>query len=221
MALDEKILHRYIEDGIPVLRLYGWAAPSFTYGVSQVPELEIDTALCASDGIQIARRMTGGGVFFHHDEITYSLVCGKVDIGEPEDVMVSYRQISAFLISFYESLGLSASFALENNDFKNRRAPHQLCAASREKYDIVIDGRKIGGNAQKRKKRAIFQHGSIPLNIDWEFMRRYVRNLPEHISLNSTTLTAELKNVPDKQALEQKLIDAFSACIRRQLYGRE
>ncbi|MDP2912724.1 MAG: lipoate--protein ligase family protein, partial [Candidatus Omnitrophota bacterium] len=168
MALDEKIFHRYMIEGIPVFRVYGWSAPSFTYGVSQSPESKIDMAKCGADNIQIAKRMTGGGVLFHDDEITYSIVCGKGDIGEPDNVLVSYRKICAFLISFYKSLGLEASFALEAEDFKNRCAPHELCSASREKYDIIINSKKIGGNAQKRKSRAVFQHGSIPISIDWK-----------------------------------------------------
>jgi lipoate-protein ligase A len=208
MALDEKIFHRYMEDGIPVFRVYGWRSPSFTYGVSQKPENEIDIKRCALDGVQIARRMTGGGVLLHHNEITYSLVCAKEDIGEPAAVFVSYRRTCAFLISFYRSLGLTASFALEAGDFKNRCAPHELCSASREKYDVIINGKKIGGNAQKRKRRAVFQHGSIPISVDWDFMRRYARSLPEDISSEVTTLAEELKRVPDRRVLEDMLIGA-------------
>jgi lipoate-protein ligase A len=210
MALDEKIFHRYIEDGKPAFRVYGWQVPSFTYGVSQKPQAEINLAQCVHDGIQIAQRMTGGGVLFHHNEITYSLVCAKEDIGEDKDVFVSYQQICAFLISFYESLGLKASFALEAEGFKDKSRAHPLCSASREKYDIVINAKKIGGNAQKRKREAIFQHGSIPLSIDWELMRRYVRFLPEEAILGSTTLTEEIGNIPDKKILEEKLIDVVA-----------
>ena len=208
MALDEKIFLRYMEDGIPVFRVYGWGSASFTYGVSQKPENEIDLKRCSLDGVQVAKRITGGGVLFHRDEITYSLVCAKEDIGEPDGVFVSYRKICAFLISFYTSLGLDSSFALEAEDFKKRCAPHELCSASREKYDIVINGRKIGGNAQKRKRRAVFQHGSIPLSVDWDFVRRYVRSLPGDISSGVTTLTEELNRLPDKLILENMLIDA-------------
>jgi len=210
MALDEKIFHRYIEDGIPVFRIYGWESPSFTYGISQKPENEIDTKRCALDGIGIAKRMTGGGVLFHHNEITYSLVCSKEDIGEPDSVFVSYRRICAFLISFYRSLGLDASFALEAEGFKRECAQHALCSASREKYDIVINSRKIGGNAQKRKARAVFQHGSIPISVDWDLVRRYVRSLPEDISSGVTTLTGELKYVPNRRILEDLLIAAVA-----------
>lgn len=210
MALDEKMLSRYIEDGVPVFRIYSWQVPSFTYGTSQQAESGIDLKRCADDGIGIAQRMTGGGVLFHHNEITYSFVCSKMDVGEARGVFVSYRQICAFLISFYESLGLKASFALESDDFKDKCAPHELCSASREKYDIVINGRKIGGNAQKRKRQAVFQHGSIPLSIDWELARRYLASLPKDISSGVTTLSDELINMPSKEFLEDKLIEAFA-----------
>ena len=210
MALDERIFYRYIEDGIPCFRIYGWQVPSITYGISQQTENEIDLARCERDGVQVAQRITGGGVLFHHNEITYSLACSKEDVGEDSKVFVSYRQICAFLIYFYKSLGLRASFAFEADDFKHKSLPHQLCSASHEKYDIVIGKRKIGGNAQKRRRQAIFQHGSIPLSIDWGFLRRYVRSLPEDISSGATALAEELAVLPDRGVLEQKLVDALA-----------
>jgi lipoyl(octanoyl) transferase len=210
MTLDERVFLRYLEDGIPVLRVYSWEAPSITYGISQQPESEIDLNLCNRDGVQIAQRITGGGVLFHHHEITYSLACSKEDVGEDKHVFVSYRQICAFLIYFYKSLGLNACFALEADNFKNKFLPHKLCSAAHEKFDIVIGGRKIGGNAQKRRRQVIFQHGSIPLSIDWEFMRRYMRCLPENISSGATALAEELVILPERLILEQKLIDALA-----------
>jgi len=210
MALDEKILERYLEDGIGVFRVYRWEAPSFTYGFSQNPQDEIDLDKCASDGIQIAKRITGGGVLFHNDEITYSFVCSKEDVGEPESVFVAYRDICKFILRFYESFGLTPGFALQAENFKERCAVHQLCSASHEKYDIVIGGKKIGGNAQKRRRQVIFQHGSIPLSADLNFVRRYLHSLPDDISKSVTTLSEELRAVPQKDILEQKLINAFA-----------
>jgi len=208
MALDEKIFFRYLKDKIPVFRVYSWETPSFTYGVSQKkPGQEINLAHCAKDGINLAKRMTGGGILFHDDEITYSLTCSKADIGENKDTFVSYRNICAFLISFYKSLGLNPSFALEADDFDKDSGTHPLCSASHEKYDILINGKKIGGNAQKRNREAVFQHGSLPLSLNWELMRKYVRHLPEDIPLKTTCLAQELKALPDRRILEEKLID--------------
>ena len=209
MALDEEIFRQYLEDGVGVFRLYRWKEPSFTYGFSQNPESQIDLARCTSDGVGIAKRMTGGGILFHDDEITYSFVCSKSDVGEPQGIFVSYRDICAFLMRFYRSLGLDPVFALQAESFKDRCAPHQLCSASFEKYDILVNGKKIGGNAQKRKRQVIFQHGSIPCRIDWGFVKRYVSSLPADISSHVTTLADELEVVPEKDILEEKLIEAF------------
>lgn len=209
MAFDASMLSRYMDDGIPALRLYNWSEPSFTYGLSQVPENEIDTARCAADGIGVAGRMTGGGVLFHNDDITYSFVCGKEDVGEPKACLVSYREICAFLINFYRSLGLKASFALESPEFKDRSTPSELCAGSNEKYDILINGKKIGGNAQKRKRSAIFQHGSIPISIDWDLQARYLKLPVKGMDERSTSLSGELETIPGKSALEDKFITAF------------
>jgi len=209
MALDKVIFERYLEDGLPVFRVYSFVHPSFTYGVSQDPSKELDLEKCALDGTGVAKRMTGGGVLFHNDEITYSFVCSKSQVGEPEGVFVSYREICAFLIRFYKSLGLKADFALSSEGFKNISATHSLCSASHEKFDIVINGRKIGGNAQKRKKQVIFQHGSIPCSFDWELMSRYVKFMPSNLSKYCTALDQELSVCSDKDLLESKLIDAF------------
>jgi lipoate-protein ligase A len=210
MALDKAIFERYLEDGLPVFRVYSFNHRSFTYGVSQDPSRELDLGKCALDRVEVAKRMTGGGTLFHNDEITYSFVCSKSQVGEPDGLLVSYRQICAFLIRFYQYLGLKAVFALESQGFIDMSATHPLCSASHEKFDIAINGKKIGGNAQKRKRQAIFQHGSIPCSIDWGFMARYVKFMPSDISKHCTALDQELSVCPDKDFLERKLIDVFA-----------
>lgn len=210
MSLDRKIFQRYLEDRIPVLRIYSWQTPSFTYGVSQDPQKYIRLSDCAADGIGVSQRITGGGVLFHDNEITYSFVCSKEDIGEPEGVLVSYRLICAFLIRFYESLGIKAQFALETKDFSKKKTPSDFCGASFEKYDILINNRKIGGNAQKRARQAIFQHGSIPISIDWDIARKYLKSFPDEAFDLTTSLSRELKLSLERSTIEEKLIKAFA-----------
>ena len=209
MELDKKIFERYLDDGVGALRLYRWQRPAFTYGFSQDPASQIDLTACAMDGVEVAKRITGGGILFHDDEITYSFVGSKSDISEPQGVFVDYRNICRFLLRFYESLGLSADFALNAAGFKNRCMGHELCSAAHEKYDIVIGAKKIGGNAQKRNRQVVFQHGSIPCRIDWNFVRKYLKFLPGDILENVTALSDQLRVVPQKDILEQKLIEAF------------
>ncbi len=214
MAVDELVYRRYLNEGIGVLRLYSWKNPSFTYGFSQKPDGVLNLAACAADGVEVAKRITGGGVLFHDDEITYSFACSKSDVGEPQGVFVDYRNICRFLIHFYESLGLRAAFALSGPDFRWQPAPHEICSAAHEKYDIVIAGKKIGGHAQKRNRQVIFQHGAIPLRINWTRAAKYFKVSSAGFSAYATTLTDELNEIPPRDVLEQKLIDAFSLAFK-------
>jgi len=72
--------------------------------------------------------------------------------------------LTGFLLAFYRRLGLDAAYATdvapEGTRLGERTA---FCFAGRESFDILAGGRKIGGNAQRRIKGVIFQHGSIPL----------------------------------------------------------
>jgi lipoyl(octanoyl) transferase len=210
MALDEAIFRAYLKSRIPVFRIYSWDRPSFTCGVSQDPSRELDLESCRKDNVSFARRMTGGGILLHHDEITYSLSCSKKDIGEPQQVLISYRNICGFLLRFYELLGVEAYFALEDKDFLRKSLPSQICSASYEKYDIMAGAKKIGGNAQKRMREHIFQHGIIPCSIDWDFASKYLKGYSQEIPLRVTALNQLLENVPDKDILEEVLIQAFA-----------
>jgi lipoyl(octanoyl) transferase len=210
MALDETILSSRMQGGMSTLRVYRWENPSFSVGISSDPQSALDLKKCSDDGVTLVRRMTGGGVLFHDDEITYSFACAKEEIGEARDVLVSYREICGFLKLFYELLGLSASFACQEKGFEYRSLPHYMCSASHEKYDLVIGSKKIGGNAQKRARDFVFQHGSIPLSLDWERMNGYFFEGVPDLGAEVTSLDRELSAVPGKDSLETALIRAFS-----------
>ena len=64
MWLDREIFERYYQDNVPVLRVYRWEKPSFTYGVSGQPAEELDLPGCISDGgvmILLAECRDGAG----------------------------------------------------------------------------------------------------------------------------------------------------------------
>lgn len=177
MALDEALFRGY-KSGFspPTLRIYSWRNPSLTLGYSQDTRSELDTDLCRERSVPFVRRLTGGGVILHDKEITYSLVCSKEDLDIPPQVDNSYKAICSFLISFYKKLGLEAQFACDRFPAERLGVPSALCFASKEKYDIVIRDKKIGGNAQKRSKDFIFQHGSIPLSVDMQSSTFFLRD---------------------------------------------
>jgi lipoate-protein ligase A len=165
MAIDEALLACFDPDNsLPLLRLYGWDPPAFSYGRFQKPEEILDLGRCREAGVPVVRRITGGGVIYHGEELTYSLVCPTGFIPGSRSVKEAFFHLTSFLLSFYRGLGLPAAHAADYyGDSRPLGGRTPLCFSGIESCDILINGNKIGGNAQRRLKNLIFQHGSIPI----------------------------------------------------------
>ena len=188
MAIDEALLACF-EPGksSPLLRIYGWNPPAFSCGRFQKPAEIIALHRCRADGVQVVKRITGGGVIYHGAELTYSLVCPTGFIPGSRSVKDAFFQLTSFLINFYRKLGLQACHAVDHysGDKKlGERTP--LCFAGIESCDILVNGKKIGGNAQRRLKKVIFQHGSIPLSQMAAEANNYLLQ-PDHGIVERTT----------------------------------
>jgi len=207
MALDETLLRSYREKSSqPTLRIYGWREPSLSLGYSQDLAGELDVELCKARSVPIVRRITGGGIILHANELTYSLVCSKEDLGIRSQVEASYKVISSFLISFYAALGIDAAFACDISSDDNLGTPSAICFASKEKYDIVVGDKKIGGSAQKRSKDVIFQHGSIPLNFNAGSASSYMRTKSTDNIEDSATSLEEILGLELKVSMLSRLL---------------
>ncbi|MDX4060038.1 lipoate--protein ligase family protein [Aliarcobacter skirrowii] len=155
--IDKALFKAFKNGSMPILRLYTWE-DCVTLGAGQ--KLDDYEKLQTSYKNNISKRLTGGGVLFHGHDISYTILVNPNMI-ENKDVKETYFLICQFLLKFYEDLGLKADFAKDNKDIVLSKSP--FCQVGFEAYDIIINNRKIGGNAQKRAKNCILQHGSIPL----------------------------------------------------------
>ncbi len=207
MAIDEALLKRYDPaGGLPVLRIYGWKPQAFSIGYSQNPQTELDLDKCRAERIDFVRRITGGGVIFHKNELTYSIVCSKEDLGLSTFSKEAYRILCSFIVRTYQNLGLQAEYSLQETV---RRSKSWFCFTERERYDIVINGKKIGGNAQRRKKGIIFQHGSIPLRSDLKQALPLLRNCPKIDKTKITSLSGALGQDISYSRLKSLLMESF------------
>jgi lipoate-protein ligase A len=147
MAHDLSVLHAVAaKQSNSTLRIYTWTPPSVTIGYFQKLEVETNEKYCAAHGIDIIRRITGGGAVFHEHEITYSLIISLSDEKIPEAILDSYTKILFPVIRALQSLGINASHSPIN--------------------DIVVEGKKISGSAQTRRRGVLLQHGTILLSMD-------------------------------------------------------
>jgi lipoyl(octanoyl) transferase len=204
MAIDEALLESYTS--VPVFRIYAWKPAAFSIGFSQDPDIELELAECKRSGIDFVRRMTGGGIIFHDTELTYSIVCSGKDMEKVYFAKEAYKILCSFLIKAYQGMGLDAGFSLVAD-----RAPKSgwVCFKQKERYDIVIDGIKIGGNAQRRKRGLIFQHGSIPLKLDPGIYDRFLKNKALLNAAHSGSLSQIMKTDIGYDKLRQHVVTAF------------
>jgi len=212
MAIDEAIFLSCREGScLPTLRLYGWKPAAISLGYSQDAQGLLDIDACRREGIDIVRRPTGGGIIFHDAELTYSLVLAQSDIGQRLGVKRSFETITSFLLLAYQNLGAPAVFAKDTD--KKPAANHSIagfCFARNEEYDILVCGKKLGGNAQKRRHNMILQHGSIPLSFDAEKAGRLLKDRGILKNLDNTCIDEAAKEKIDFDKLSDALIKAFS-----------
>ncbi|UCD15119.1 MAG: lipoate--protein ligase family protein [Candidatus Omnitrophota bacterium] len=204
MAADEAISLNYASFKMPTLRIYGWERPFISLGYNQ----KIRDILKPGAEIPFIRRITGGSSIFHHNELTYSITCSLQDLSLPREVKKSYEKICGFLIRFYSMLGLGARFAKDIFETANLGQYSDFCFSSCQHYDLIIRRRKIGGNAQRRTKDIIFQHGSIPQLIDVAQVRKAINNT-ELFEDKITFLDALLNQKTDFKKLQFLLMESF------------
>lgn len=214
MAIDEALLDNFDPGkSTPVLRLYGWSPPALSFGRFQDAGKVLNLERCRADNVTVVQRITGGGVIYHADELTYAIVCAPQHLPRETTVKESFRFLTGFLLTFYRELGLPAAYAAEVPEHISRlgkRTP--FCFAGRESYDILIDGRKIGGNAQRRMKNAVFQHGSIPLMDRVATGIGFLRERPSGLDRSVADLTMLGVNIPE-EGLKKRLAAAFAGTL--------
>lgn len=151
MGLDEAILES-VSSGreLPTLRLYAWEPAAISIGYFQGLYEEVDIDACHARGVDIVRRITGGGAVFHQAEVTYSIIIPETHPLAPKSIMASYANICAGIVEGLGIMGIDAQFAPIN--------------------DIVSGGKKVSGNAQTRKRGCLLQHGTIILDVDVDLM---------------------------------------------------
>ena len=159
MAIDESLMESVgAGQSPPTLRLYSWNPPCLSLGYGQ-RFAEVDFTSADLLGWDVVRRPTGGRAILHTDELTYSLSLPANDDLAAGTIVESYQRISLALLAGLIYLGAAPR--------ADQRPEHievsSVCFETPSHYEITVDGRKLVGSAQTRRKNAILQHGSLPL----------------------------------------------------------
>lgn len=152
MALDEALLENASMLGKPVLRFYAWSEPAASFGYFQkYAAVEKVTPLRP-----LVRRPTGGGLVPHDRDWTYSLVFPPSDAWYAQKAIESYRRLHEWIQAAFANLEIDTELSPESV----KDAPGQ-CFVGAAQFDLLWQGRKIAGAAQRRSRQGLLIQGSI------------------------------------------------------------
>ncbi|MBR5970372.1 MAG: lipoate--protein ligase [Lachnospiraceae bacterium] len=127
-------------------------------GLNQNTEAEINSAFVAAHDIRVIRRSTGGGAVYHDlGNLNYSFLTDVKDAGE--------RHATAFtepVVAALRNLGLAAEASGRN--------------------DILVEGKKVSGTAQRMVKERILHHGTLLFDSDASLVEGALRADPAKLS---------------------------------------
>jgi len=165
MAADEAILeHIYRGEAMPTLRLYSWDPPCLSLGYAQSFN-DVDVERLHAHGWDVVRRVTGGRAILHTDELTYSVAGPAEEPVLSGGVLESYNRLAQALLHAVKSLSMPVEMK-EHEDGHTQQNLNPVCFEVPSTYEITVNGKKLIGSAQARKKEGVLQHGSLPLTGD-------------------------------------------------------
>jgi len=181
--------------GRPLLRIYEWDRPAVTIGYVQA----YDAA--PKEGYTVIRRPTGGGVVFHDHDVTYSVVAPAGHWLAESGRLESYAIVNRAVLRGLESLALAPDLAREEIS-KSVDRSRMVCFQTPTRYDVLANGRKIAGSAQRRMREGLLHQGSIhfggPLPFPrGEIVERLCRGFREELKIHLA------EHVPPADVLEK------------------
>jgi len=207
MAIDEALLKLNAGCKSPnTIRFWRWQPSTVSIGCFQSVEREVDLEVARRYGVDVVRRITGGGAVFHdHDgELTYSVVCRQGDV--PDDIIESYMLICGGLVRGFGNLGFRAEFKPVN--------------------DVHANGKKISGSAQTRRWGSVLQHGTVLISPDIRKMFELLKVSREKISdkfiasvyERVTTVEREIGRKPTFEEVREAMIAGFEDSLNVKLH---
>ena len=162
MALDEVLVRTY--PGESLLRLYRWVGgPAVTFGYAQfVREVRHETARACFTG-PVCRRPTGGGVVYHTDDLTFSLIFSSQE--RPSVIYARLHQAIRAALSARGVVAQTFSQKLPASAY----APSQhhtanACFVNPVENDLLLQtGQKMLGGAIRRFGTTVLYQGSLQL----------------------------------------------------------
>lgn len=224
MAIDEALLESVASGAsTPVLRLYRWQPATLTLGYAQSIHKDIDRDVCLLNDIDVVRRSTGGRAVLHDREMTYAVVAPFLSGAFGATVLDCYRVIAETLQETLIRLGLSAELVAGESRGGRSNLSRAVCFSTPSQYELVVEGRKVAGSAQRRQGPAFLQHGSVPYDMDLDLLARLLKVGKDQARQMDKVgwLNHWLDEPVGVELIEQSLVESFQAKLHVELRPSE
>jgi len=221
MAIDEALLEMASN---PSIRFYRWHSPALSFGYFGRFADVVDYAARRD----LVRRWTGGGIVLHGDDLTYSVIVPRDDPVFAGSSMSIYENVHHALCEALSVIGKHADLLavaavcdrrihfppvnfptmdgsiLNNATVTDRR--YNDCFATPVRADVLVDGRKVAGAAQRRTRAGLLHQGSIQqVDLVEDFARHFAKELSEDCSEKriDNELSDRAKEIAEKKYATQ------------------
>jgi lipoate-protein ligase A len=211
MAIDEAVLTARTLGQVPnTLRFYRWQPSAVSIGKNQNPEGEVYLDACKRLGVDVVRRMSGGGTVYHDydGEVTYCVTAKTADLGTA-DISTVYAKIYEAIKHALRLLGITADFS--SGDAKN-------CP------NMTVKGKKISGSSQTITRGIVLQHGTVLRSVDLPKMFTLLKlknasytQAADIAKRKITSIENELDHAVTTETVANALAEGFRSVLKIQL----
>ncbi|MFM9966523.1 MAG: biotin/lipoate A/B protein ligase family protein [Planctomycetaceae bacterium] len=194
MAVDAALLDECLNRNAIFLRLYRWSEATVSLGHFQDESAQQRDPRLAR--LPTVRRLSGGGAILHHHEQTYSC-CLPPSHPFAQQPSQLYERIHSVFVEWLLEFGVEV--AARGHD-SNRTDEPFLCFLREAAPDLVVNRHKVLGSAQRRRRGAVLQHGSLLL--------RASEHAPELVGLSELAL-----QFSDSSATTLVLAERLARCL--------
>lgn len=203
MALERVILTARSQNRVPdTLHFLEFSPHCALVGYHQAVELEVEEEYCRAHGIEINRRISGGGnLYMDEGQLGWEIFALKDTPGIPRRLEDMYRLLCEAAVAGLARLGVKANFRPQN--------------------DIEVDGRKISGTGGTEMGNSLLYHGTILTDFDVDTMiaclklplkkleNKQIQSFKERV----TCLREVLGTVPPMEEIKKAMAEGFAEVL--------
>ena len=174
-------------------------------------------------GWEVVRRATGGRAILHTDELTYSVIAPSNEPRVEGSILESYNRLAHALLLAVKSLEIPVE--MKEGKTPENAISNPVCFEVPSTYEITVNGKKLIGSAQARKREGVLQHGSLPLTGDLTricqalvFENEAARDdAAKRLLERATTVESALEREVSWETAAQAFVKAFEAQLELKL----